>query len=79
METRTGDSMKTERLMQSGILNSGEPRHYASWEAPRIPRLDVSFRGSVGEALNRRRQAAGPQRERPRKTFRTFLQALGKR
>jgi len=70
--------MKTERLMQSGILNTGEPRHYASWEAPRIPRLEVSFSGSVGEALHRRREAA-VQGQRPRKSFLTFLQAMGKR
>jgi hypothetical protein len=31
--------MKTERLLQSGILNSGEPRHYASWDLPTRPRL----------------------------------------
>jgi hypothetical protein len=52
--------MKTERLMQSGILNTGEPRHYSSWETPQIPRLNMEVSGSVGEALYRRQKAHAP-------------------
>ncbi len=52
--------MKTKRLMQSGVLNSGEPRHYASWELPQVPRLNLSFNGTLGEALYRRQKAHAP-------------------
>jgi hypothetical protein len=53
--------MKTERLMQSGVLNNGEPRHYASWDVPQIPRLNLAGHGPVGEALYRRQKAHAPQ------------------
>ena len=43
--------MKTERLLQSGLLNSGEPRHYASWNIPEVPKLHITGDGVIGEAL----------------------------
>lgn len=49
--------MKTERLIQSGILNNGEPRHYASWEQPQVPKLNLGFSGGMGDVLNRRQRA----------------------
>ncbi len=52
--------MKTERLIQSGILNNGEPRHYASWEPPQLPKLNMTLSGAVGEALYRRQRAHAP-------------------
>lgn len=53
--------MKTERLMQSGILNNGEPKHYDSWSLPEIPKLDMTVGGGVGGALYRRQRAYAPQ------------------
>lgn len=53
--------MQTERLIQSGILHNGEPRHYASWEPPQVPKLNVAITGTVGEALYRRQKAVAPQ------------------
>ena len=53
--------MKTERLMQSGILNSGEPRHYSSWSMPEVPKLNISGSGIIGEALYRRQKAHAPK------------------
>jgi len=58
--------MKTERLMQSGVLNRGEPRHYASWELPQVPRLNLSINGTLGEALYRRQKAHAPKITRGR-------------
>lgn len=58
--------MKTERLMQSGILNTGEPRHYSSWDVPETPRLNMAISGSVGEALYRRQKAHAPKVSRGR-------------
>lgn len=53
--------MKTKQLMQSGILNTGEPRHYASWSVPEVPKLDMSINGSLGDALYRRQRAHAPK------------------
>ena len=58
--------MKTDRLMQSGILNTGEPRHYSSWESPELPRLNMAVSGTVGEALYRRQKAHAPKVHRGR-------------
>lgn len=58
--------MKTEGLMKSGVLNNGEPRHYASWETPELPRLNMAVNGSVGEALYRRQRAHAPKVSRGR-------------
>lgn len=58
--------MKTERLMQSGVLNNGEPRHYASWETPQVPRLNLAVSGTIGEALYRRQKAFAPKISRGR-------------
>lgn len=53
--------MKTKRLMQSGILNTGEPRHYASWSLPEVPKLNVPAAGSITDALYRRQKAHAPK------------------
>lgn len=53
--------MKTKQLMQSGILNTGEPRHYASWTLPQVPKLNVSMDGTVGAAIYRRQKAHAPK------------------
>lgn len=53
--------MQTERLIQSGILNNGEPRHYSSWSPPEVPKLNVAVSGTVGEALYRRQKAYAPK------------------
>ena len=58
--------MKTERLMQSGILNTGEPRHYSSWDIPEIPRLKIAVSETIGEALYRRQKAFAPKINRGR-------------
>jgi len=58
--------MKTQRLMESGVLNTGEPRHYSSWEMPQVPRLNMAVNGSVGDALYRRQRAYAPQVSRGR-------------
>lgn len=58
--------MKTDRLMQSGILNTGEPRHYSSWELPELPRLNMAVSGTIGEALYRRQKAHAPKVNRGR-------------
>jgi hypothetical protein len=70
--------MKTERLMQSGILHSGEPRHYASWEMPQVPRLNMAVSGSVGEALYRRQKAHAPKINRGRAGWLQVWHALRK-
>jgi hypothetical protein len=54
-------TMQTERLIQSGILHTGEPRHYSSWAPPEVPKLNVAVSGTVGEALYRRQKACAPQ------------------
>ena len=53
--------MKTERLLQSGVLNTGEPRHYDSWTLPQVPRLNTVLDGTMGEALYRRQKAFAPK------------------
>jgi hypothetical protein len=53
--------MKTQRLMESGVLNSGEPRHYASWNLPQVPKLNMALGGSLGEELYRRQKAHAPK------------------
>ncbi len=70
--------MKTERLMQSGILHTGEPRHYASWDPPQVPRLTYALPGAVGEALYRRQQAHAPQAGRSRGGWLHLWDALRK-
>ena len=70
--------METERLMQSGILNTGEPRHYASWDTPQVPRLNLSVVGSVGEALYRRQKAYAPKVNRGRNGWMQLWHALRK-
>jgi len=70
--------MKTERLMQSGVLNSGEPRHYASWDIPQIPRLNMAVSGSIGEALYRRQKAHAPKIARGRAGWLQVWHALRK-
>lgn len=68
--------MKTERLLQSGVLNSGEPRHYASWELPQVPRLDLSPAGGLHDALYRRQKAHAPRVGRGRVGWMQFWYAL---
>lgn len=73
--------MKTERLMQSGILNTGEPRHYASWDIPEVPRLNMamtSVNGSIGEALYRRQKAHAPKVNQGRAGWLQIWHALRK-
>ncbi|MEX0330019.1 MAG: hypothetical protein AB3N64_01225 [Puniceicoccaceae bacterium] len=53
--------MKTKRLMQSGILNTGEPKHYSSWSPPEVPKLNMPVGGSVRDALYRRQKAHAPK------------------
>jgi hypothetical protein len=70
--------MKTDRLMQSGILNSGEPRHYASWNVPEVPKLILSGDGIVGEALYRRQKAFAPKVSRGKAGWMQFWHSLRK-
>lgn len=70
--------MKTERLMQSGVLNNGEPRHYASWDLPELPRLNLAVRTTVGEALYRRQKAYAPKINRGRGGFLQIWHAIRK-
>lgn len=48
--------MKTKPLMESGILNNGEPRHYSSWDLPELPRLNRIGMVPTEEALYRRQR-----------------------
>lgn len=68
--------MKTERLMQSGILHSGEPRHYASWDPPQVPRLRGETGGGVSELLHRRRLAMTPASPGSRPGFSRMLERV---
>jgi hypothetical protein len=69
--------MKTERLMQSGILNSGEPRHYASWDPPTVPRLSGSAPGAgISAVLSRRQRARGAAPEARRIFLGAFLERI---
>jgi hypothetical protein len=71
--------MKTERLMQSGILNSGEPRHYASWDPPTVPRLNASAPAAgVNAVLSRRQRARGAAPEARRIFLGAFLDRIRK-
>lgn len=70
--------METERLIQSGILNSGEPKHYASWSLPEVPKLEISSDGTVGEALYRRQKAHAPQINRGKAGWLQVWHALRK-
>ena len=70
--------MKTKNLMQSGILNTGEPRHYSSWSLPEVPKLNVSVGGSVGTALYRRQKAHAPQINRGKAGWLQVWHALRK-
>jgi hypothetical protein len=65
--------MKTERLMQNGILNTGEPRHYSSWEMPALPRLQTRYPESGRQRQNRKSR---PPVVRPIRTGWGSLQAL---
>ena len=70
--------MKTDRLLQSGVLNSGEPRHYASWEPPQVPKLNMAVAGSLVEALYRRQKAHAPKISRGRAGWMQIWHALRK-
>ena len=70
--------MKTERLMQSGILNSGEPRHYSSWNPPEVPRLNIAGSDRLGEALYRRQKAHAPKVSRTKAGWMQIINALRK-
>ena len=70
--------MKTERLMQSGVLNNGEPRHYSSWSPPQVPKLNMALEGTLGEALYRRQRAHAPKINRGRAGWLQVWHALRK-
>ena len=70
--------MKTKRLMQSGILNTGEPRHYSSWNVPEVPKLNMSIGNVVGEALYRRQKAHAPKINRGKAGWMQVWHALRK-
>lgn len=70
--------MKTERLMQSGILNNGEPRHYSSWSPPEVPKLNIPGGGTLGQALYRRQKAYAPKISRSKAGWMQILNALRK-
>ena len=70
--------MKTDKLMQSGMLNNGEPRHYSSWSLPEVPKLKISPGGSMGEALYRRQKAHAPKVSRSKAGWIQIINALKK-
>jgi hypothetical protein len=70
--------MKTKRLIQSGILNTGEPRHYSSWTLPQVPKLNMSMDGTVGDALYRRQKAHAPKISRGKAGWLQVWHALRK-
>ncbi|MGC9450303.1 MAG: hypothetical protein ACP5I4_02555 [Oceanipulchritudo sp.] len=70
--------MKTEQLMQSGVLNSGEPRHYSSWNIPQLPKLNMGLDGVLGEALYRRQRAHAPKINRGKAGWLQVWHALRK-
>jgi hypothetical protein len=70
--------METERLIQSGILNNGEPKHYASWSLPEVPKLNISPEGTIGEALYRRQKAHAPKVHRGKAGWLQVWHALRK-
>lgn len=53
--------MKTERLIESGLLHSGEPRHYLTRQCGEIPRLRPEERDALSEALYRRQKVHAPR------------------
>lgn len=53
--------MKTERLLQNGLINSGEPRHYNSWNLPEVPKLRIPGESLPGGTLFRRQKAHAPK------------------
>ncbi len=70
--------METQRLIQSGILNTGEPKHYASWSPPEVPKLNISSDGRIGEALYRRQKAYAPKINRGKAGWLQVWHALRK-
>ena len=70
--------MKTERLMQSGVLNEGEPRHYSTWHSPQVPKLSMPYQGSLAEALYRRQKAHAPKINRGKAGWLQVWHALRK-
>jgi hypothetical protein len=55
--------MKSEPLYRSGILHDGESRHHATWEMPRVPRLNHMLPEPSQQALYRRQRAHAGLRE----------------
>jgi predicted metal-dependent hydrolase len=70
--------MKTKQLMQSGILNTGEPKHYSSWNLPEVPKLNMSMHGGLSEALYRRQKAYAPKISRGKAGWLQVWHALRK-
>lgn len=70
--------MKTKRLMQSGILQTGEPKHYSSWSLPEVPKLQVPSGGLIGDALYRRQKAYAPKINRGKAGWLQIWHALRK-
>lgn len=71
--------MKTERLIESGLIQSGDPRPFSAWTAREHPRLRPEERGAVSEALYRRQKAHAPQVRGGGTGWGNLWQALRKR
>jgi len=67
--------MNTNGLMNSGVLNNGEPRHCRSWDFPGVPKLERPHDLSVHAALYRRQKAHAP-RVRARRGLYSVLNLL---
>lgn len=71
--------MKTERLIESGVIQSGDPRHFSAWRTREHPRLRPEERDAVSEALYRRQRAHAPKVRAGGTGWAHLWQALRKR
>jgi hypothetical protein len=69
--------MKTKLLLSKGILDDGDPRHFAAWDFPGPPRLTATASLTPGEALYQRQKAYAP-RTRSRGGLVQIIDALRK-
>jgi len=51
----------TTRQLDTELLNSGEPRHYGSWQVADIPRLRRQGDLSAAEAVYQRQKMNAPR------------------